>query len=372
MQPMCACGSFLVYDYKTRPGDYSLAVRDTNKVIHYWIRRLADGEFRVFLPQIFKTIPDLILYYSQEADELCTTLKSSQVILLQQKYVDGWEIINRNKVNLGRIIDSGEIHDVWDGEWNSTPVIIKTPRKEYVSIADFFDEIELMKKLRHDGIVRLLGVCTQENPILMITEYVDYSNSCGTEHMKCGNLLAYLRRKGSVLMKSQLIDMGIQISLAMDYLQEQNCVHRNLQATNIVVCCLSQQYTCKVTNFSLAKVIPEDGSYVKSAGKEGIPIKWTAPESLRTKRFTLKSDVWSFGIVLYELITCGTEPYYNKGLEEREILLENLNNGYRMPRPASCPVKLYEIMKKCWHEDADNRPTFCILQQELRKLLWFF
>ena len=370
MQPMCACGSFLVHDHKTTPGDYFLAVRDPDKVMHYWIRRLANGEFRIFLSRIFKTIPDLILHYSQEADELCTTLKSSQVILSQQKYFDGWEIINRNTVNLGRIVDAGEIHDVWDGEWNDTPVIIKTPRKEFVSVADFFDEIELLKQLRHDGIVRLLGVCTQENPILMITEYIDYSNSCGTEHMKYGNLLAYLKRKRSVLMKSHLIDIGIQISLAMAYLQRQNCVHRSLQATNILVC-LSQHYKCKVTNFSLAKIIPESSDYVKSSRKEEIPIKWTAPESLRTKRFTLKSDVWSFGIVLYELITCGTEPYYNKGLEERETLLENLNNGYRMPCPACCPVKLYEIMRKCWHEDANNRPTFCALEAELRKLLWF-
>ena len=387
MQPMCACGSFLVYDYKTRPGDYLLAVRDTNKVIHYWIHKLGNREFCIFLPQIFKTIPDLILYYSQEADELCTTLKSSRVILSQQKHVDGWEIINRNTVNLGRIIDSGEIHNVWDGEWNSTPVIIKTPRKEYVSIADLFDEIELMKKLRHDGIVRLLGVCTQENPILMITKYVDYSNSCGTEHMKYGNLLAYLKRKGSVLTDSQLIDMGMQISLAMDYLQEQNCVHRNLQATNIVVCCLSQHYKCKVTNFSLAKIIPESG-YVSSTKLERIPTKWTAPESLRTKRFTLKSDVWSFGIVLYELTTSGTEPY--KGLEEQDKILlrywlsrsaccptsesiecnilQILKNGYRIPRPASCPVKLYKIIRECWHEDADHRPNFWFLYLHLSQL----
>ena len=368
MQPLCACGSFLVHDYKTKPGDYFLSVRDTNEVRHYWIRRLDNSEFRIFLLLTFKTIPDLVLHYSQQAGELCTTLKSSQVILTQQKYVDGWEIINRNTVHLGRIIDSGEIHDVWDGVWNGTPVIVKTPRKEFVSIADFFEEIELLKHLRHDGIVQLLGVCTQENPILMITEHIDYKNSCGTEHMKFGNLLTYLRRKGSVLTKSHLIDMGTQISLAMDYLQEQKCVHRNLQATNIVVC-LSQHYICKVTNFSLAKRIKRKG-YVKSSRKEEIPIKWTAPESLRTKHFTLKSDVWSFGIVLYELITCGIEPYYNKGLEEREILLENLNNGYRMPRPACCPVKVYEIMRECWGEDADNRPTFFTLHQKLTKLLW--
>ena len=366
MQPMCACGSFLVYDHKMKPGDYFLAVRDTNEVRHYWISKLDNKEFCIFALPTFRTIPDLILYYSQEADELCTTLKSSQVILSQQKHVDEWEIINRNTISLGRIVDAGETHNIWDGEWNTISVIIKTPRKKFVSVAEFFEEIELLKQLRHDGIVQLLGVCTQENPILMITEYVDYSNSCGTEYMKYGNLLAYLKRKGRVLMKSHLIDIGMQISLAMDYLQEQNCVHRNLRATNVVVR-LSQHFMCKVANFSLAKIIPESSDYVKSSRKEEIPIKWTAPESLRTKRFTLKSDVWSFGIVLYELVTFGAEPY--QGFEEWEII-ENLNNGRRLSCPFCCPVKLYEIMRKCWHEDADNRPTFHTLQQELSKVVY--
>ena len=368
MQPICTCGSFLVHDYKTKPGDYFLSVRDTNEVRHYWIRTLGNGEFHISLPLTFKTIPELILHYSQQPGELCSTLKSSRVILTQQRYVDRWEIINRNTIHLGRIIDAGEIHDVWESVWNNTPVIIKTPRKGFVSITDFFEEIELLKQLRHDGIVRLLGVCTLENPILLVTEHIDYRNSCGTEHMKYGNLLTYLRRKGSVLIKSLLIDMGIQISLAMDYLQGKNCVLRNLQATNIVVC-LSQRYICKLSNFGFAKFLSVNG-YVRSTRQEEIPIKWTAPESLRTKRFTLKSDVWSFGIVLYELITCGIEPYCDEGLQEQEILLENLNNGYRMLRPACCPVKLYEIMRECWSKDADDRPTFCTLQQKLKRLLW--
>ena len=367
MRPMCACGSFLVYDYNTKPDNYFLSIRGTNKVRHYWIRRLHYGEFCICLPLTFKTIPELILHYSQQSGELCSTLKSFRVILTQQRCVDRWEIINRNTIHLGRIIDAGEIHDVWEGVWNSTPVIIKTPRKGFLSIADFFKEIELLKQLRHDSIVQLLGVCTLENPILLITEHIDYRNSCGTEHMKYGNLLTYLRRKGSVLhvMQSCLIDMGMQISLAMDYLQEQNCVLRNLQAKNIVVC-LSRRYTCKLANFSLAKIIPENG-YVHSTGQEEIPMKWTAPESLRTKRFTLKSDVWSFGIVLYELITCGIEPYCDGRLQIQEILLENLNNGYRMSRPACCPVKLYEIMRECWSKDADDRPRFSVLYLQLRK-----
>ena len=334
MQPGSTCGSFLVRDYKMYPDYYTLSVRDTNKIRHYLIRKLQYGGFYVSTVRLtFKTVPDLILHYSQLAGKLCTTLKASHVILAQQRYVDRWEIVNRNTIQLGYKIDTDEILDVWDGTWMHAKVIIKTPRKECVAFADFFKNVELLKQLSHDNIVNLLGVSTQENPIYIITEYIDYQNSCATEHMKYGNLLTYLRRKGKIL------TMGIKVTSAMEYLEEKKCVLRNLQAKNIVVC-LSQSYFCKIANFNLAKIISEY-DYVESTAQEQFPIEWTAVESLRSKRFTVKSDVWSFGIVLYELITHGDDPYPYAipAFHEWQGLLENLDMGYRMPCPAS-PIKL--------------------------------
>ena len=368
MQSVSTCGSFLVRDYKKNPDYYTLSVRDTNKIRHYLIRKSQYGEFYVNTEQLtFKTVPDLILHYSQLAGELCTTLKASHVILAQQRYVDRWEIVNRSAIQLSHKIETDEMLDVWDGTWRHAQVIIKTPRKECATFADFFKNVELLKQLSHDNIVNLLGVSTQENPIYIITEYIDYQNSCATEHMKYGNLLTYLRRKGKILAYSQLIDMGIQVASAMEYLEEKKCILRNLQAKNIVVC-LSESYFCKIANFSLAKIISEY-DYVVSTAQEQFPIEWTALESLRLKRFTVKSDVWSFGIVLYELITCGDDPYPYPipAFHEWQGLLKKLDTGYRMPCPAS-PIKLYHIMKECWRARAVERPTFGELRQKLRNL----
>ena len=368
MQPVSVRGSFLVRDHKSNPNYYTLSVRDTSQVKHYWIRKSEYGEFHVFLPWTFRTIPDLILHYSQQPDELCTTLKSSQCILKDQRYVDGWEVINRNTIQLGNKIDTLEIHVVWEGVWKDIPVIIKTPKKVKgcVIFVDFFKEIELLKQLSHDNIVNLLGVCTQENPVCMITEHMDYDNSCATEYNKYGNLLAYLRRKGRSIKRSRLIGMATQVASAMDYLGAKKCVLRNLQASNIVVC-LSESYTCKVANFNLARITSENG-YVESTEQDDLPIKWTAPESLRSKRFTVKSDVWSFGIVLYELITRGDDPYPYPVFHSEQMLLEMLDTGYRMPCPVA-PSQLYGIMNMCWKQDAEQRPTFCVLEQELNTFL---
>ena len=366
MQPVCSSGSFLVRDHVNNSDYYILSVRDTNKVRHYWVRKSEKGKFYISLSLTFITVPELISYYSQTlASELCTTLKPSHDVLMKQRYIDRWEIAYRSTIQLGYKIETHEVHDVWEGTWKETPVVIKTPKKAYMTFVNFFKEIELLKQLSHKNIVNLLGVCTQENPVYMITEHIDYRNSCATEYSKYGNLLAYLRRKSKILTHSQVIDMGVQVASAMDYLEGKKCILRNLQANNITVC-LSKSYTCKVANFNLARIL-SDNDYIESTDREEFPIKWTALESLRSKRFTVKSDVWSFGVVLYELITRGNDPYPYPGFHEHQTLLEKLDTGYRMPCPVGS-VKLYKIMKECWKEDAYQRPTFDTLQQQLTTL----
>lgn len=363
MQPVSAFGSFLVRDYKAKPSDYFLSVRDTDSVKHYWIHRLEYGEFCISVPLTFKTVPDLVLFYSHQVGRLCETLKSSC-----SRYLDAWEIKDRNFVKFPKMLETDEIYDVWEGSLNGSLVTIKSPRKG-LSVANFFQEIEVLKQLKHEHIVRLLGVRTQDNPLYMITQYVDYENQRATECGQYGNLLVYLRRKGEDLTISQLTDMAIQIASAMHYLGDAKCIHRNLQAKNIAVrFSQSQGFACKVNNFSLAKIISED-DHVKSTDEEELPVKWTAPESLRTKRFTFKSDVWSFGIVLNELFTHGDDPYSYPGLHKQQSLLEKLDTGYRMPCPTGCPVSLHKIMTNCWREDPDSRPSFRRLKKTLVKLI---
>ena len=168
--------------------------------------------------------------------------------------------------------------------------------------------------------------------------------------MKHGSLLEYLRGNGCSLRLPQLIDMGAQVASGMVYLEEKNYVHRDLTARNILV---SENLNCKVEGMSMARIIP-DNIYEAHTGVK-FPIRWTAPEAAMTSSFTIKSDVWSFGILLYELITYGCPPY--PGMTNTQVL-EALQIGYHMPCPMGCPEQLYEIMKDCWKDDAPSRPTF--------------
>jgi len=365
MQPECVCGSFIVHDCETTPSDYFLSVRGIDKVELYQIHRREDGTFSISSPLIFHTIPILISHYSQQAGTLCSTLKASHAILGLQRNISRWEI-DRNTINISesQLTRLLRFHKVTEGEWNGTPVSIKEPRQKGTTnlVRNFFDEVELMKKLKHNNIIELLGVCTRENPMYMLLEHTNYEN-----------LKVYLESNKHVLHSHKLIDMGIQIASAMVYLGGKKCVHRSLQTVNVALH-LSDSVTCKVANFTHAKIISK-GDYVKSFAY--CPIKWTAPESLKSKCFTIKSDVWSFGIVLYELITCGKEPY--PGMDEYEIL-DKLECGYLIPCPGGCTARLYDIMKECWgkdfndrwsrwrRKDAKDRPSFETLQQKLIKL----
>ena len=145
-----------------------------------------------------------------------------------------------------------------------------------------------------------------------------------------------------------------QVAAGMAYLETQGYIHRDLAARNILV---GDNYICKVADFGLARLI-EDDEYTAQEGTK-FPIKWTAPEAALYNRFTIKSDVWSFGILMMEIITKGRIPY--PGMTNAETLAQ-VERGYRMPIPANCPEPLYQIMENCWHKDPDRRPTFEYLQ----------
>ena len=161
---------------------------------------------------------------------------------------------------------------------------------------DFLTEAQIMKKLRHPKLIQLYAVCTMEEPIYIITEL-----------MKNGSLLEFLQGKGRILKLPQLIDMAAQIASGMAYLESQNYIHRDLAARNVLV---GENNIVKIADFGLARLIKED-EYEARVGAR-FPIKWTAPEAANYSKFSIKSDVWSFGILLTELVTFGRIPYPGK------------------------------------------------------------
>ena len=202
-----------------------------------------------------------------------------------------------------------------------------------------------MRSFRHPNLVQVLAACMQEDPahpIAMVTAL-----------MTRGSLLQYLRGDGHSLKVSQLIQMGAQVAHGMAYLEERMYTHGNLAAKNVL---LSDNLICRVADYGMA----QEHLYVNK--EHNVPrysLEWAAPEVLESNQFTVKSDVWSFGILLYELITYGGPP---KPSISNKVLH---NTGYRyhcMPCPEECPHQLYDIITLCWKDDATSRPRFEVLQ----------
>ncbi|MCJ8731780.1 hypothetical protein PDJAM_G00203420 [Pangasius djambal] len=347
-------GTFLVRESETTKGAYSLSIRDWDdmkgdNVKHYKIRKLDNGGYYITTRAQFETLQKLVKHYTEHADGLCyrlTTVCPTVKPQTQGLAKDAWEI-PRESLRLELKLGQGCFGEVWMGTWNgTTKVAIKTLKPGTMSPEAFLQEAQIMKKLRHDKLVPLYAVVSEE-PIYIVTEY-----------MGKGSLLDFLKEgEGKYLKLPQLVDMAAQIADGMAFIERMNYIHRDLRAANILV---GENLVCKIADFGLARLI-EDNEYTARQGAK-FPIKWTAPEAALYGRFTIKSDVWSFGILLTELVTKGRVPY--PGMVNREVL-EQVERGYRMPCPQGCPESLHEMMRLCWKKDPDERPTFEYIQSFL-------
>ncbi|XP_043940563.1 tyrosine-protein kinase Fgr isoform X2 [Protopterus annectens] len=347
-------GTFLIRESETTKGAYSLSIRDwdDNKgdhVKHYKIRKLDNGGYYITTRAQFETIQQLVQHYMETNDGLCHLLTKPCSLMKPQTLglaKDAWEIC-RDSLTCDKKLGQGCFGDVWMGTWNgTTKVAIKTLKPGTMSPEAFLEEAQIMKRLRHDKLVQLYAVVSEE-PIYIVTEF-----------MSQGSLLDFLKDgDGKYLKLPQLVDMAAQIAAGMAYIERMNYIHRDLRAANILV---GDNLVCKIADFGLARLI-EDNEYTARQGAK-FPIKWTAPEAALYGKFTIKSDVWSFGILLTELVTKGRVPY--PGMNNREVL-EQVERGYRMPPPSGCPVSLHELMILCWKKDPEERPTFEYLQSFL-------
>ncbi|OON17389.1 putative src, partial [Opisthorchis viverrini] len=346
-------GTFLIRASETTTGALSLSVRDTESqrgetVKHYKIKQLSDtGQVCITTKQVFPDLKALVTHYSANADGLCCCLTRPcprpppLPTDLSRSTRDHWEIPRSSLVLLEQL-GAGQFGEVWKGRWNgSMDVAIKTLKPGTMSKEDFLKEARIMKRLHHPKLVRLYAVVTAD-PIYIVTEL-----------MSLGSLLHYLRDgPGRNLELKLLIDMVAQIASGMAHLEKERYIHRDLAARNVLV---SENNTVKVADFGLARIIDTASeTYTAKQGAQ-FPIKWTAPEAALLGRFTVKSDVWSFGIVIYEIITHGQTPYPSMNNTQT---LQQVESGYRMPRPPACPDPVYQVMLRTWDTIPDKRPSF--------------
>ncbi|XP_072537736.1 tyrosine-protein kinase ABL2 isoform X1 [Salminus brasiliensis] len=345
-------GSFLVRESESSPGQLSISLRYEGRVYHYRINTASDGKVYVTSESRFSTLAELVHHHSTVADGLVTTLHypapkcNKPTVYGVSPIHDKWEM-ERTDITMKHKLGGGQYGEVYVGVWKkyNLTVAVKTLKEDTMEVEEFLKEAAVMKEVKHPNLVQLLGVCTLEPPFYIVTEY-----------MLHGNLLDYLRECDREEVNAVvLLYMATQISSAMEYLEKKNFIHRDLAARN---CLVGENHVVKVADFGLSRLMTGD-IYKAHAGAK-FPIKWTAPESLAYNTFSIKSDVWAFGVLLWEIATYGMSPYPGIDLSQVYDLLEK---GYRMEQPEGCPPKVYELMRACWQWSPLDRPSFAETHQ---------
>ncbi|XP_077943913.1 tyrosine-protein kinase ABL1 isoform X4 [Gasterosteus aculeatus] len=339
-------GSFLVRESESSPGQRSISLRYEGRVYHYRINTASDGKLYVSSESRFNTLAELVHHHSTVSDGLITTLhypapkRNKPTIYGVSPNYDKWEM-ERTDITMKHKLGGGQYGEVYEGVWKkyNLTVAVKTLKEDTMEVEEFLKEAAVMKEIKHPNLVQLLGVCTREPPFYIITEFMTH-----------GNLLDYLRECNREEVNAVvLLYMATQISSAMEYLEKKNFIHRDLAARN---CLVGENHLVKVADFGLSRLMTGD-TYTAHAGAK-FPIKWTAPESLAYNKFSIKSDVWAFGVLLWEIATYGMSPYPGIDLSQVYELLEK---DYRMDRPEGCPEKVYELMRDCEWQRRSNPQT---------------
>ncbi|XP_066476081.1 ephrin type-A receptor 3 isoform X2 [Tiliqua scincoides] len=267
--------------------------------------------------------------------------------------------LDSTSIAIDKVVGAGEFGEVCSGR-------LRLPSKKEISVAiktlkvgytekqrrDFLGEASIMGQFDHPNIIRLEGVVTKSKPVMIVTEY-----------MENGSLDSFLRKHDAQFTVIQLVGMLRGIASGMKYLSDMGYVHRDLAARNILI---NSNLVCKVSDFGLSRVLEDDpeAAYTTRGGK--IPIRWTSPEAIAYRKFTSASDAWSYGIVLWEVMSYGERPYWEMSNQD---VIKAVEEGYRLPPPMDCPAALYQLMLDCWQKDRNNRPKFEQIVSILDKLI---
>ncbi|XP_064374498.1 tyrosine-protein kinase BTK isoform X1 [Dromaius novaehollandiae] len=354
-------GGFIVRDSTSKTGKYTVSVYAKSAVDfqgmirHYVVCCTPQNQYYLAEKHLFNSIPELITYHQHNSAGLISRLKYP--VSQHQKSAPStaglgygsWEIDPKDLTFL-KELGTGQFGVVKYGKWRGQyNVAIKMIREGSMSEDEFIDEAKVMMNLSHEKLVQLYGVCTKQRPIFIITEYM--ANGC---------LLNFLRETRQRFQPAELLEMCKDVCEAMEYLESKQFLHRDLAARN---CLVNDQGIVKVSDFGLSRYVLDD-EYTSSMGSK-FPVRWSPPEVLLYSKFSSKSDVWAFGVLMWEVYSLGKMPYERFNNSETT---EHVIQGLRLYRPQQASERVYAIMYSCWHEKAEERPTFTTLLASIMEI----
>ncbi|KAL4618175.1 tyrosine-protein kinase Tec [Arapaima gigas] len=338
-------GSYTVSLYTKSAGDGTPAIR------HYHIKETQTVPKQYYLAEKhhFNSIPELVEYHQHNgAGSLVARLRypvgkegTSAPTTAGFSY-EKWEI-NPSELTFMKELGSGQYGVVRLGKWRAQhKVAIKAIRQGAMREEDFIEEAKVMMNLSHPKLVQLYGVCTQQKPIYIVTEF-----------MELGCLLNYIRQRRGSFTTESLLSICQDVSEGMEFLERKGFIHRDLAARN---CLVNESLVVKVSDFGMARYVLDD-QYTSSSGAK-FPVKWSPPEVFNYCKYSSKSDVWSFGVLMWEVFTEGKMPFEQN--QNHEVVMM-VTQGHRLYRPKKATQNIYNIMQLCWHEKPKERPSFAQL-----------
>ncbi|XP_016377602.1 tyrosine-protein kinase SYK-like isoform X2 [Sinocyclocheilus rhinocerous] len=394
-------GKFLIRQRENngRNVSYALCLRHNNQVMHYRIDKDKAGKLSIPDGKKFDTLWQLVEHYSYKPDGLLRVLTETcprpsqdsgghienpynfrsnlrgelpkpnifnnteampmDTQVYESPYADPEELRSTTVKRSDLTLEDGELgsgnfgtvlRGVYQMKKTQKIVAVKILKNEDNNAAvkdEMLREASVMQQLDNPYIVRMIGICEAESLMLVM------------ELAELGPLHKFLQKNKHISVKN-ITELVHQVSMGMKYLEEHNFVHRDLAARNVL---LVTQHYAKISDFGLSKALTEEENYYKAKGHGKWPLKWYAPECMNYLKFSSKSDVWSFGVLMWEAFSLGQKPY--KGMKGNEVI-QMIESGERMSAPADCPPEMYDLMRKCWTYRPDERPGFSVVEPRLR------
>jgi len=249
-------------------------------------------------------------------------------------------------------LGEGAFGEVYRGEWSGVSVALKKLRNED-DLNTFENEANILQQCRHPCITQYLGIYTNSGVKYIVTEYLSH-----------GSLDVLLRKENTRISHDDLLVLAIDAANGMSFLEKKRILHRDLAARNVLVTTRDGKYHAKIADFGLTRALGNDKDYY-SATDPRIPVKWSAVEVMSSRKFSTASDVWSFGVTLWEMYSYGGIPY--PGLSNIQCM-DQVSSGYRMPPPPNCPEEISSVIMLCWKDDLKKRPSFAAIARTLESL----